>query len=407
MVKRRLDDWISSYLEYTEYSESPISYHTWAAVSAVASALQRKTHFQWADTTIYPNLYVILVGPSGHARKGEPVNNIRGILDDLGIKVVEEDITEEALIREIKLSENFFDRNSKGGTFDKVAQSPVTICAEELSVFCGQQNTRVLAYLTNWYDSRNKWGRRTKGSTVEEIAGICINMLASTAPDWFPYIFTHEAVGGGFTSRCVFVVEERKRKSVSNPNLFPPRPGFKEDLMHDLEIISGMVGEYRFTPEALEAYEKWYLEQDEIAMSGKLILGEPVLQSYESRRATLIKKICMILCASYKNSYEVELEDFQRALTLLTVTEEKMPAVFRGYGRSKYAEDTEAILSYIIRQGPVRKSDLVKAFYRNVDDQAFESILSVLVQMKTVGMKILTGDADREYWYKGESTSEP
>ena len=93
-------------------------------------------------------------------------------------------------------------------------------------------------------------------------------------------------------------------------------------------------------------------------------------------------------------------------MTLLTVTEEKMPAVFRGYGRSKYAEDTEAILSYIIRQGPVRKSDLVKAFYRNVDDQAFESILSVLVQMKTVGMKILTGDDDREYWYKGEATSE-
>ena len=110
----------------------------------------------------------------------------------------------------------------------------------------------------------------------------------------------------------------------------------------------------------------------------------------------------MILCASYKNSYSVELEDFTRALSLLDITEEKMPNVFRGYGRSKYAEDTEAILSYIIRQGPVKRSDLVKAFYRNVDDQAFDSILSVLVQMKTVGMKIMTGEDDREYWYKGE-----
>ena len=67
-------DWISAYLKYTEETESPVSYHTWTAVSMIAGALQRKCYMQWGLETIYPNMYIILVGSAGRTRKSLAIN---------------------------------------------------------------------------------------------------------------------------------------------------------------------------------------------------------------------------------------------------------------------------------------------------------------------------------------------
>ena len=63
-MARKLNDWIDSYLEYTKNSEPPDLYKEWVAVSVVASILQRKCSLPWGDITFYPNMYIILVGPS-------------------------------------------------------------------------------------------------------------------------------------------------------------------------------------------------------------------------------------------------------------------------------------------------------------------------------------------------------
>ena len=67
-------DWISAYLKYTEETESPVSYHTWTAVSMIAGALQRKCYMQWGLETIYPNMYIVLVGSAGRSRKSLAIN---------------------------------------------------------------------------------------------------------------------------------------------------------------------------------------------------------------------------------------------------------------------------------------------------------------------------------------------
>jgi hypothetical protein len=400
MAKRQLDDWLSSYLEYVDNSESPTSYHTWAGLSCIASALQRKVYMKWGHSTIYPNMYIILIGPSGHGRKGEPVDIIRWILEELNVSVVEEDITEEALIQELKRAEiSFLDEETSSFKW----QSAVTACAEELSVFLGERNTRLHAYLTNWYDSRDKWSRRTKLSTTEEIVGMCFNLLSSTAPDWLPYILSKESIGGGFTSRCIFVVEEGKRKTVADPNKNMADPALREALIYDLEMINSINGRYRFEPDAQAAYEFWYEGEDDKVRKGQSILPDPSLQGYESRRPTHVKKIAMCLCASYKDDLSITLDDFEKAKALMLTTEKNMPKAFAGMGTAKNIESTERIIEYIKHRKSVKHSELMRVFYRNVDDAAAESIMTVLRQMKIVRMSILSDEDDRRYTYIGET----
>src|SRR5574337_943259 len=157
--KRRLPDWIKAFELYTKNSESPRMYHVWAACSTIAAALQRKCWMKWGHDTIYPNLYVILVGPSGRVRKGDPINISKNFVKALDVPMIGEDNSLEYIIRYMH---DAIQTYKEPGTGRIEMHSSVTCFVEELSVLTGERNTRFLANLTNWYDGRSEWTRRTK-----------------------------------------------------------------------------------------------------------------------------------------------------------------------------------------------------------------------------------------------------
>ena len=395
MTERKLDDWLAGHLEYTDNTESPISYHTWSGVFAIASALERKVFMRQSMSQIYPNVYILLIGPTG-GRKGIPVMIARDYLEELNTMIIEEDITEEALIQQMKAAGHDF---IAADTNRRWFQSPISICAEELSVFLQEKNTRFQAYLTNWYDSRHRWSRRTKQSTTEHIVGVCVNLLGSTAPSWLPYMLSREAVGGGFTARCIFVVEQAKRQTILDPNEFPPDESLRQALLHDLEVIHTLQGEYKFSPDAKDAYKDFYRIQEENVLRGNPIFNVPYLEGYESRRQTHLMKLSLSMCVSRSNEQVVHVEDIERAAALLLETEKNMAYAFTGVGGSKFVRETEAVLAYLRSRGEATRSELMKAFYRDIDDVALESIVNVLSHMKVIEVHIVSGN-ERRYILK-------
>lgn len=397
-AKRKLPDWISGFQEYMKHSESPVSFHWWGGVAAIAAAMQRKCYMKWGYNTIYPNQYIVLVGPSGQSRKGDAINQSRWFVERLEIPMLGEDNSQEAIIREMKTSTTTFKDQSSGRI---MFQCAVSVFLEELSVFTGQQNTQFLAYLTNWYDSRDKWKRTTKHQGTDEIMGMCFNMFAATAPDWLPYILPREAIGGGFTSRCIFVVESGKSKIVSNPNDVQVNTQLKADLIHDLRLIHSMSGEYKFSPKALEFYCEWYEREEKKMADGRATVSDPLLAGYNARRAMHLIKLSTIMAASVSSERIVGEKDIKRARTLLEVTEKNMPRAFAGIGRSRYSEETQSILAYIAQRRSCTKSEIFRALGRNIDAMSFDAAIKVLDYMKVIKTEI--GRSDVTYVYTGES----
>lgn len=395
-MRRKLNDWLTAYLEYTQHSESPISYHQWAGVSCISSALQRKCYMRLGHSTLYPNNYIILVGPSANARKGEPLVVARDIVDAISsVNIIGEDSTPEALIRDIRGSEITYKDETTG---DMVYHSSITAFVEELAVFTGQQNSTFLAYLTNWYDSRDKWTRRTKHQGTDEITGICFNLLGATAPDWLPYILPREAVGGGFTSRCIFIVEDRKRKTVVDPNENLPPEELRQDLIHDLEVIQTITGRYEWSDDAKSAYEQWYLSEDEKLISGHPFLGDPKLGGYAGRRPSHIRKLSMATTASRTDDRLIELKDFERARLLMESAEKKMQNLFSGIGMGKYVAETDTVIKYLKSRRKVTRSQMLRDLYRDLDETSMKSIMDTLRDMQTVKVKVDTESG--ETWYE-------
>jgi len=233
----------------------------------------------------------------------------------------------------------------------------------------------------------------------DSINGVCVNLLGATAPDWLQSILPEEAIGGGFTSRIIFVVEERKRKTISNPVLSARDFALQKRLAKDLEQLVLLKGRMDFSEDAQEMYESWYEEQDINASKGKYPVTDPRFAGYCERRPTHIKKLCMVLSASRGNEMVVSGGDFTRARKILESVETKMVLAFGGLGSSKYGQITEKLLRFIASREEVKRSQLLTLFYRDVDPETLiivEDTLSKMGVLK-VTLNTLTGDATYKY----------
>lgn len=396
-MARSLNDWLAGYLKYVENTEAPVAYHIWTALSIISGVLQRRCYIRWGHNLIYPNQYIVLVGPSGKSRKNDAIGMARFFFTRTQIPMAAQKSSKEKLVNRIASAQTSFTDEHGQLKF----QNAISIVSGELHVLLGKQDTDFLAWLTDWYDSLEEWEYATKNSGTDFIPAICVNMLGATAPDWLPSMLTQEAVGGGWTSRVVFVVEEDKGKIIEDPNEYGVDKELEEQLISDLEEIKLLTGEYKFTKDGLEQYKHWYRKQENNIKNGKWPVTDPKFAGYISRRATHIKKVAMALSASRSADMVITEEDFNRAKKLLEVTEKKMPRAFRAVGKAKFAELTDMVLNYIIRRKRVKRSEILYHMQRDLDSWTMEQIERVLEQMKVIRRSVLTQDDDVEYIYIG------
>ena len=135
MSTRKLSNWLDTWMKYTENTEPPELYRLWCGVSTVAAVLQRKCYLCWGlNTSLYPNMFIVLVGPSG-ARKGTAMAPAKFMLDKLGIRVSADATSASKLINFIMKSSTV-DSSVHGTKLASYAHHcSVTIFSEELSVF--------------------------------------------------------------------------------------------------------------------------------------------------------------------------------------------------------------------------------------------------------------------------------
>jgi hypothetical protein len=387
---RQLPDYLTTYIKFTEKTEPPTNYHIWTCLSVIAAAMQRKCYLRWGFKTLYPNLYVVLIGPSG-CRKGTAMNIGKDLLLDItGVNLSSESVTREALIRDMHDGVSTY-TDIKDGTL--VYHSSVTVISEELSVFLGQQNVKFLADLTDWFDCSDQWTYRTKGSGTDKLVGVCVNILGATAPDWLRSILPQEAFGGGFTSRVIFVVEEQKKQIVPNPKIPEEILALRPSLILDLEQIAAMSGEMIFEDEAMDLYTAWYIKQSKTPA-----IKDPHFAGYCERRAIHVLKLSMVMSASRSCDRRITKADFSRALALLESVEPKMSRAFMGLGRAKYSDMTSHIYEYLSKHTKCSQAELLNKFDVDLDEYTLQLIMKTLAARKVV--KISYDSGRGEYYYE-------
>jgi len=392
-MSRYLNDWITAYLQYTENStEPPYMYRLWCAISVIAAVLQRTCRLEWGTITFYPNMYVVLVGPSGKARKGTAMGSALEFLEDLNIKLAAEAITREALIRELK-NANFNDPDLQTGQLN--FHSSLTIWAQELTVFLGYHNHQLMSDLTDWYDCRNRWTYRTKNMGVDEIIGVYVNLIGATTPDLIRVALPLDAIGGGLTSRIIFVYEEKKGKIIPAPFLTEAELGLKQQLRMDLERIHMLSGRFQATEGFLERWAEWYTHSE-----SNPPFTDNRFAGYIERRPNHVMKLSMILNASRTDRMIIERQDLDRAIEVLEQTELKMINSFSGVGKYSHADTLTKVMNEIaVRENEgISREELTFLFRNDANRMILKEIIDTLNQMGW--LNVITRDGEEYYQYK-------
>lgn len=379
MTTRKLSNWLDSYLQFTFESEPPEIFHIWTAISTVASVLERKCVLNYGSLSFYPNMYIVLVAPSGKVRKGTAMNFGLNLLYRSNIHLAAESITREALVRELKKSEEMVEIGD-----NLLIHSSLTICAPELVVFLGYNQQQLMMDLVDWYDCgkgpEGLWTYRAKTKGLsDEIIGLWVNLYGATTPELLRSTLSLDAIGGGLTSRIIFIYADKKRKSCPAPFVSPETAALGEDLYHDLELIHLLKGQFKPDSSFIDLWIEWYLEQED-----KEIFKEQALQPYCSRRGTHVMKLTMILNACRTDSMILTASDLTNAIDLLTRTEKDMPKVFYGVGKSQHAEVLSKVMSTIGMAKEISKTELMNLFYHDADAREMEAILETLESMKFI-----------------------
>ncbi len=350
----------------------------------IAACLRRKCYLQW-ETRIYPNMYIVLVGPAGKCRKGTAMGPGMHFLNHLGIRLSAEATTREALIKALDETKDAM----RGEGTMVITHSSLTIFSQELTVFLGYNNQQLMSDLTDWYDCRDKWTYRTKGQGTDEIVGVWVNLIGATTPELVQSTLPKDAIGGGLTSRMIFVYEEKKGRISPTPFLDSQELELEADLKLDLEAIAMMMGEFHPDQSFIERWIEWYPVQD-----ANPPFKEPALQGYNSRRQTHALKLSMILNASRGGDMILTAQDLNRAISTIEEIEVNMAKTFSGYGLGRSSEVMSRIITEIAICKQIRFSDLLLRFKNDVDDQGH--LIRIVVTLERMKICKVVTDADHK-----------
>lgn len=371
-MPRELSDWIENYLTYVDNSEPPFMFHLWSAIAVISSVLKRKCYLEWGSLTFYPNMYIVLVGPPA-TRKGTAMNFARPFLENLQIKMAAEAITREALIK--ALLESFSDSSQLDGKM--YMHSSLVIWSQELTVFLGHQNFQLMSDLTDWYDCRNTWTYRTKNMGTDDIIGVYVTLYGGTTPDLIRSALPLDAIGGGLTSRIVFISEQYKGKIIGYPGFSEEQMALLKPLQNDLARIHNLHGKFVVTKNFLDYWLEWYPAQERHPP-----FDDPKFAGYIERRANHVMKLSMIVNASRTDTMTISLKDLERAIQILEKTEQKMQNTFSGVGKLPDAEVLTKIMNDIGMNKVCYFSDLLMRYRNDIDKWRLDNIIASLDSAK-------------------------
>jgi hypothetical protein len=187
-------------------------------------------------------------------------------------------------------------------------------------------------------------------------------------------------IGGGFTSRCLFVYADKKAKLVAYPSDLVPTDMVEtaRKLIQDLGHISTMVGPYTLTPDAKTWGNKWYEAHYE---SKHLTLDDERFGGYLARKQTHIHKLAMILAAAESSHLQITAEHLALANQMVTDLEPDMQFVFSKIGKTEDAVYTERLIWYITKREGCPYTEayrFVHAYFPKMQD--FEAVVTGAVK---------------------------
>lgn len=367
------DSFIHQYMTYCEESETPYAYDFWTALWLLSVALGRDIVVDRPGAPVYLNMYCILVAESGVTRKSTAVRRVvsfaREFCDERNL-LIESKITPEKL--EFDLCLQSLEHGS----------ARASIAIDELVKFLGKEKyvETMPTLLTDLYDCptvRTGGGSLTRGRTT--LRNVHVNFLSASTPSWLLRAVNPDVIEGGFTSRVIFVVSEKPKRSSPWPKTPDAYIGSDIDSrLRSIQECAKSVSSIRLSEGALKRFSSWYKSRE--------LRRDPFRSSFQSREDSHVLRVAALLCVS-DDTWEIQASHIATAIKLVTAARECGAAIFEGTGyNSRIVLGVDALRDKLLAAGigGVKQSDLTKAMQRYMNAEHVKTALAIMHELDMV-----------------------
>lgn len=382
--------WLGDYLDYSAGNECPTAFHFWTAASVLGATCRRNFFIDMGAYTIYPNLYALLIAPSG-GRKGfsltiatNVLKALNKILSDQGVHPAElinispKKVGPERFLY-IAQSEEKLDAATGRTSY---TDSIVFFGISELAVLLGKSvfhSEHFVHVLTDLWECHDEWQASTFSRGEEILRNTAITLVGCSTEDWLLNSVSTDMFTGGFMGRCMTI----------------PR-GYTKDLYpipHTLDPIAAITLASRLSRLAtapqtpvtigdMKHYDSWYVANKQILHTQT----DPRLAGYYQRKDMHLLKLGMILALS-EGQVTIRTPHLVLADRILSHEESFLPTILARIGEHPKARVASLVLGKIQHlaskapDGLVSRSSLSRSTFAATGgatnlDRALESLLA-------------------------------
>ncbi len=390
-VRKCKGGWLETYIKLTEGIASPVEYHLWSGISAIAATLGRNVSIEFGPFSLYPNCYIVLTGPSA-LKKTSATKMAIGLYRKAvgkGEYIVEGTITPAKL------------KKSLAKRFEDTGQAKVMIHAGEFKVFGNAPGTNggaeFIPLMTTLWDSPDFFDASTNQDGTLSINNVFVNVLGASVPEWLMDVGGKDFIDGGFGSRILFINKHDSPRCYPTPYKVPGYDQLYDDLVHDLRMVSMIRGSYVKTPEANKLYEEWYFYNNRDRS-----LSDARMGSWVKRKGDYALKLAAILSANENSQLVIPGRIMQAAMNLMDGLEAGILSLFTNVGFNDFEVQNNDILNKVKTAKDQRLSELKIASIlstRYRQGQIMES-LQALVDAGWLELQPGRGSRKSTNWYQ-------
>lgn len=354
---------LGRYIGYcTNLTDAPKVFHLATGLTALAACCGSEVAYPgFGGRTCWPNLYTLLISPSGLFRKSTAL----GIAQDLVTEVDRDLLVASEATRERFLG-NLKDHPS--------AFYPIPEFGAMLSLWQREYMAGMREIVTDLYDPHSEYTRQTQKDKIL-IKKPALNILAASTVDWLREKLTEGDLRGGLMGR--FLLFPGVHKEGSKGLVLDNHGGEREELVKFLKSIHVLDRSWVDVSRVRDPFNTW-LQSIEAQLETNV---NPELIGFQSRIGSHCIKLLVLLTVSKygpQPKYEPDASELaQAAMLSYWLMEQAGQLAMTGFTKNRTELQAQKFLQMAGRNGGIDRSTCLKNLH--LTSKEFDALVTTLV----------------------------